>query len=255
MPDWNRAPPRSAALLLMKAHVEEFLPAITSKLGEMSEDLQHENGRGRADVKFHRGSCLDLLPSMPTGSIGGIITSPPYCNRYDYTRTYALELAMLGFDDEAVKNLRQEMLSATVENRPKKDRKLARVPKAGTGRRLLGLILGSLEEARQRGDLNNPAIPGMVRNYFRELEFVIRQCHRVLMTGAPMVMVNDCVRYAGVTIPVDLILSDMARQAGFSVEAIWTLPRGKGNSSQQMGLHGRQELRKGVYVWRKTRKS
>ena len=25
----------------------------------------------------------------------------------------------------------------------------------------------------------------------------------------------------------------------------------KGNSSQQMGAHGRQELRKCVYVWRK----
>jgi len=30
---------------------------------------------------------------------------------------------------------------------------------------------------------------------------------------------------------------------------IWTLPRGKGNSSQQMGCHGRRELRKCVYVW------
>ena len=29
------------------------------------------------------------------------------------------------------------------------------------------------------------------------------------------------------------------------------LPRGKGNSSQQMGRHGKKELRKCVYIWRK----
>ena len=66
-------------------------------------------------------------------------------------------------------------------------------------------------------------------------------------------MVNDNVRYAGVAIPVDLILSSIAEQAGFDVEAIWTLPIGKGNSSQQMGEHGREELRKCVYVWRAPR--
>ena len=50
--------------------------------------------------------------------------------------------------------------------------------------------------------------------------------------------------------PVDLILSDFAEHAGFEVETIWVLPVGKGNSSQQMGKHGRDELRKCVYVWR-----
>ncbi len=64
-------------------------------------------------------------------------------------------------------------------------------------------------------------------------------------------MVNDNVRYQGAHLPVDLILSDFAQAAGLDVETIWVLPRGKGNSSQQMARHGRQELRKCVYVWRK----
>ncbi len=64
-------------------------------------------------------------------------------------------------------------------------------------------------------------------------------------------MVNDNVRYAGEEVPVDLILSDMAESFGLKVRHIWTLGRGKGNSSQQMGNHGRSELRKCVYVWEK----
>ena len=62
-------------------------------------------------------------------------------------------------------------------------------------------------------------------------------------------MVNDNVQYHGEEVPVDLILSDYAEQSGFRCENIWTLPRGKGNSSQQMKRFGRREIRKCVYKW------
>lgn len=91
----------------------------------------------------------------------------------------------------------------------------------------------------------------MVRGYFYEMACVIYECGRVLKPGAPLIMVNDNVRYAGASIPVDLILSDIAANLGFTVDNILVLPNGKGNSSQQMGEHGRDRLRKCVYVWRK----
>ena len=68
----------------------------------------------------------------------------------------------------------------------------------------------------------------MVKNYFFELSLLIFASARVLRPGAPFVMVNDNVRYQGAHVPVDLILSDFAEQAGFDVEAIWVLPVGKG---------------------------
>ena len=64
-------------------------------------------------------------------------------------------------------------------------------------------------------------------------------------------MVNDNVRYNGDEIQVDLLLSELASKVGLETDVIWVLERGKGNSSQQMGVHGRQELRKCVYVWSK----
>jgi hypothetical protein len=64
-------------------------------------------------------------------------------------------------------------------------------------------------------------------------------------------MVNDNVRYAGAGISVDIILSEIAEQLGFKANHILVLPNGKGNSSQQMGAHGREVLRKCVYVWQK----
>jgi hypothetical protein len=70
--------------------------------------------------------------------------------------------------------------------------------------------------------------------------------------NAYMFMVNDNVRYAGASVSVDMILSSIAQRLGFNVENILVLPNGKGNSSQQMGEHGRDSLRKCVYIWRKT---
>jgi hypothetical protein len=92
----------------------------------------------------------------------------------------------------------------------------------------------------------------MVRGYFYEMACVMEECLRVLKPNARLFMVNDNVRYAGVSISVDTILSNIAEMLGFEVEKILVVPSRKGNSSQQMGAHGREPLRKCVYVWRKV---
>ena len=211
--------------------------------------------RLKAEIKLHSGSCLNIMPKLKNESYDGLITSPPYCNRYDYTRTYALELALLGVDEEGLAKLRQEMLSCTVENRTKD--LLALNPEwgaavAATDRHpLLQSILAYLDSQKELDLLNNNGIPRMVRGYFYEMACVIFESARVLKRGAPLIMVNDNVRYAGASIPVDIILSEIAKGLGFKTEQILVLPNGKGNSSQQMGVHGREVLRKCVYVWRK----
>lgn len=241
-----------------KGTIYGFDEAIREKLVEIATDLDGlEREPHLGQMTLLSGSCLDILPTLADASYDGLVTSPPYCNRYDYTRTYALELAMMGTGEEDLRNLRQTMLSCTVENREKAqlhDRAMyGAAMGAFASHETLRCILDYLEECRENGTLNNNGIPRMVRNYFVEMALVIFECARILKPGAPLVMVNDNVRYQGVHIPVDLILSEFAKQAGFDIEAIWVLPRGKGNSSQQMGAHGREEVRKCVYIWRKKK--
>lgn len=242
-----------------KGKIPTFEKAIISKLDEILEDLSpglfiFEDRQGK--IVLHQGSCLETLPHLPKNEYDAIITSPPYCNRYDYTRTYALELALLGLDDQSIINLRQEMLSCTVENRAKDLLNINpawnKAVCAADNQELLQAVLGYLEDQKAIGSLNNAGIPRMVRGYFYEMACVITECARVLKPNAPLFMVNDNVRYAGASISVDMILSDFAEQLGFTVEKILVLPNGKGNSSQQMGEHGRKALRKCVYVWRKS---
>jgi len=259
-----------------KGEIKKFDEALRGKLLQIERDLKGAGAPERSlfapikdtpprigCVDLRKGSCLELLPQMPDSSVDVVVTSPPYCNRYDYTRTYALELVYLDLDRDDVKRLRQAMLSCTVENQAKTNElrqiyesiqqieNYHRVLSCFERSLALHEVLEFLESEATIGELNNQNIPRMVRNYFLEMCVVVFELSRVLRPEGRVFMVNDNVRYAGEEVPVDLILSDFARCFGFEVERIWTLPRGKGNSSQQMGVHGRSELRKCVYVWRK----
>jgi DNA modification methylase len=246
-----------------KGVILSFEKAITDKLGQIVADLKEsdmpselfEVPQKRTEIKLHSGSCLEIMPKLKANSFDCIITSPPYCNRYDYTRTYALELALLGVDEDGLVKLRQEMLSCTVENRAKDlitlNPQWETAIESADNHELLQAILSYLEWLKELNLLNNNGIARMVRGYFYEMACVIAESARVLKPGALLIMVNDNVRYAGASISVDIILTELAESMGFVGEEILVLPNGKGNSSQQMGTHGREQLRKCVYIWRK----
>ena len=251
-----------------KGKILSFDEAIVEKLNEIKDDMNFGDGAGdlfssmqediqAGDVTLLEGSCLEVLPKLESRAYSGIITSPPYCNRYDYTRTYALEHALLGVDEIGLANLRQAMLSCTVENKAKTLIDLNPEWQTAIGicddLPLLQGILNYLDYKKDKKELNNSGIARMVRGYFYEMACVIQECYRVLDKDGMMFMVNDNVRYAGTAISVDAILSKIAEDIGFQIEKILVLPQGKGNSSQQMGKHGREVLRKCVYVWKKDK--
>jgi hypothetical protein len=249
---WDKRAGKTAKSTFNKGEISAFDEALRRKLDMMAFDIQTRQQEGR--VRIRTGSCLEVMPTIASGSVGAIVTSPPYCNRYDYTRTYALELAYLHCGADRIKELRQALLSCTVENRSKRDilRHISReaydaAAAAHDEQPDLQAIYSNLDAA----SLNNPGIPRMVRGYFLEMAFVIHEMFRTLKRGCLAAMVNDNVRYGGIEVPVDLLLSDLASRLGFKVERIWVLPRGKGNSSQQMSTYGRAELRKSICLWRK----
>ncbi len=259
-----------------KGKILSFKEALTYKLKQIVTDLapnksvnlfeqlsSNGNRHKQFPVKIIEGSCLEKLPKLENAYFDFIITSPPYCNRYDYTRTYALELVYLGRNSEQVRNLRQEMLSCTVENKEKVDylkQFYSAINRQNTFEKVIEIYNSStamtevnsvLDELNKLEKLNNNNIPRMVKNYFLELCFVVYEMARITKSGGYCVMVNDNVRYGGEEIPVDLILSEFAENFGFNINKIFVLPKGKGNSSQQMGNYGRTEIRKCVYLWQK----
>ncbi len=254
---WDNRSRRNLRGGMHKGPIPGFAEALERRLAEMAMDVPELRRRYGGDPpRFIQGSALTELARLPSSSIGLTVTSPPYANRYDYTRTYALELAWLGYDRAGFGDLRQSLLSATVENRSKEEQLdneyprrdvLARAKSAFRSQEALAEAVEALQQ--QRSELSNPHVIRLVSNYFLEMAVVIAELARLTEPGGRVVMVNDNVQYHGQEIPVDLILSDIAETCGFRCEEISVLARGKGNASQQMGRFGRRELRKCLYHW------
>lgn len=248
----------------------EILPAketILTELIHVINDIKiikrnkpHHNS---AKINYIPNSCLYEIPQLPDNILDGVITSPPYCNRYDYTRTYALELAYLGLTNDDIKNLRQSLLSCTVESHSKVEQLEAFYKKIGHHDRFEYIynkinqnpvfkeILLALEKRKEHHDLNNNGVIRMVKGYFTELAFLFAELQRICKPGASVAFVNDNVRYGGEVIPVDFLSTSFAESFGFNVKNIYALKQQKGNSSQQMAKFGKVPLRKGITIWTK----
>ena len=217
----------------------------------------------KTEIDFIPRSALYELPLVEDNKLKGVITSPPYCNRYDYTRTYALELVYLGLGEEEVKKMRQELLSCTVESKSKIDDLKDYYSSIGKSDRFDYIyttikenkafeeVMTALTRRKENGDLNNNGVIRMVEGYFTELAFIYAELYRICKPGAMVAFVNDNVRYGGEVIPVDFLSCSFAEQFGFKIKTIYTLKQQKGNSSQQMAKFGRVALRKGITVWEK----
>jgi site-specific DNA-methyltransferase (cytosine-N4-specific) len=249
-----------------KGKILNVQQALSIALSEVIHDLEllQQNGNPASEQDLIQGTVLEILPTRPAAQFEAVITSPPYCNRYDYTRTYALELAYLGVGEHAIKDLRQTLLSCTVENHSKlrqleafytalqRAADFKQVKHVIDANAPLQEVFNALRTRGARGELNNTGVIQMVEGYFTELAFVIYELYRVCRPNAHVAIVNDNVRYGSEIIPVDLLMTDLAASFGFRPEAIYVLPQRKGNSSQQMGKYGREANRKSITIWKKS---
>ncbi len=90
-------------------------------------------------------------------------------------------------NDEKVKELRQTLLSATVENKTKQkqlekeysfrnqENRYNVALAAFNNQAALHEVLGILFKAGEKGELNNNNIPNLVKNYFFEMNIVIHE--------------------------------------------------------------------------------
>lgn len=250
---------------VVRKHIRDIQTVIAEELLHVIDDIKiiQESSDQKADAKitYIQNSVLLELPKMAPNTINGVITSPPYCNRYDYTRTYALELVYLGIDDNGIKKMRQDLLSCTVESKSKLEKLKKYYEKIGCidrfneikntihNNNVLKEVMEALYARKENGDLNNNGVIRMVEGYFTELAFIYAELYRICTKGSKVVFVNDNVRYGGEVIPVDFLSSLFAEQFGFKIEKIYCLKQKKGNSSQQMAKYGKVPLRKSLTIW------
>jgi hypothetical protein len=170
-----------------------------------------------------------------------ILTSPPYPNRHDYTRIYALEL-LVGFikNNQTLKQLRYQTLRSHVEARRKYIVKDYFPP----------LVLKKKLDELSKRKLNNKQIIPTITGYFEDMYLCLNEMKSVLKPNKHLGLVISNVRFAGVMIPVDEILCRVGEQLGLRIKNIIAL-RYRGNSSQQMLQYKRMPNRESLIVFRR----
>lgn len=212
-----------------------------NKVFKMIEDVESFS-KTYNGVKTIVRAYLGDARKIPTEQIyDAIITSPPYPNRHDYTRIYSLELVFDFIkDNDSLKKIRYETIRSHVEARKKYEANGYRAPS----------VLKQLISQIQKNGVNNNQVIDMLNGYFEDMYLALSEMSKRLNKNGNVALVVSNVRFSGINIPVDEILSQIGKQAGLNPKGIW-LARYRGNSSQQMKTYNRTPSRESIVIWEK----
>jgi len=218
---------------------EEIEGIFIDKIQKMISDVEvfyQDRDNINCSIKTVLGDAREIRTDQ---KYDAVITSPPYPNRHDYTRIYALEM-VFGFvnNNDELKSIRYETLRSHVEARKKIEAIGYKVPS----------MLTKLIMRVEKNGVNNPQVINMLKGYFEDMYLVLAEIRKHLKNNGKVALVVSNVRFAGINIPVDEILSDIGKQVGLKPDGIW-LARYRGNSSQQMKTYNRIPSRESIIIW------
>lgn len=190
--------------------------------------------------------CLwvgDARFSKPEKEVDAIITSPPYLNRHDYTRVFALELSLIGVtNSQELKDLRYQTLRSHVEAKNQlNDKSIDEM-----GYQKPAIITQAIDQMKTNG-LTDARVPKMIEGYFEDMFLVLKNTYDALADGGKAAFVLGDVRFSGVMIPVTEIICEIGTTVGFTVRKVF-IARYRGNSAQQMGNYGRVKSKESVII-------
>lgn len=154
------------------------------------------------------------------------VTSPPYLNSFDYTDVYRPELFLSGSirSMDRLRTLRKSTLRSHVQTKWDSPRS------ADFGQHYTDVI-SKLE--KNKSVLWNPRIPEMVQAYFEDMASVFLNLRSKARRNATVWLVVSTSAYAGIEVPVDLILADVAANNGWFLREVTVLRNLRRVSGQQ----------------------
>ncbi len=205
--------------------LDDEMPVIApwiKAVHSIARDLRQLGDDASTPAVVHLTDARHLTEVIAPGSVDAVITSPPYPNEKDYTRTTRLESVILGFIHNKVElralkqglvrsNTRNVYMADTDDQAVANNREIQRIAKAIERRRIeLGKTSG-FERLYAR----------VTRLYFGGMARHLASLRTILRPGARLAyVVGDQASYLRVMIRTGAILADLARELGYEVESI-----------------------------------
>lgn len=186
------------------------LQLVLEKAEIITEDLKNEFADIESDV--FTVSSTNMQDYVEKESLDLVLFSPPYANCFDYTKIYYLELWFGEFvqtrDDQ--KSIRMSSIRSHCH---------ATWPDRYESFSLPDLNDEILPLIKQQKLWTN-RIPDMLNGYFADMEQVLLQIHDCLKSGGSCDIVVSNSAYAGIVVPTDVLLAEIAERIGFEVVEI-----------------------------------
>ncbi len=189
---------------------------------EIGHDVGFMKERARVPAQVHKADSREADRALSPNSIDAVITSPPYPNEKDYTRTTRLESVILGLirDRRELRSLKQNLIRSNTRGVYKSDtddKEVAQHP-------AIMEIADAIE--RRRIELGKTSgferlYPRVTQLYFGGMVRHLASLRTVLRPGAKLAyVVGDQASYLRVMIRTGQILADLAESLGYRVIGI-----------------------------------
>ena len=219
------------------------MQAWESAVNTIAADLEKARHLPDTDSKVLLADSRELPEKIEDHSIDAVITSPPYPNEKDYSRTTRLETVLLGFakDNAELRQIKKTLVRSNTRGTYKHDEDKTWLAKDS--------VVFDLADEIERRRVNLGKNSGFERmyqkvtlEYFGGMTRHLWNLRRVLAPGAKLAyVVGDQASYLRVKIKTGEILAQIAQSLGYNVEAIDLFRKRKATAT-------RSELREEVVV-------
>ena len=240
LPRYSRARPSGGWLKWSpnSSRSSSFRRALSQRLREMTSDLKTTNLSPENNWSAKVADARSIPDSA--GSYSGMITSPPYPNRHDYTRVFCIELLFAFLDTDQLRSLRKQTLESHPEAKPDRRASPEYAPPEA--------LTDTLRRIKRHGI--DPRVLRMLDGYFRDMYLFLSEAQRVCKAGGRIALVVGNTQYAGVQVLVDHLIVSIGESIGLHCESL-SVVRLRGNSAQQMAKFGRQPSRETLITFRR----
>jgi DNA modification methylase len=188
----------------------------------MVDDLRGLRHQAHVSTEVHHADSRCLKNVLKPNSIDAVITSPPYPNEKDYTRTTRLESVLLGLvrNKHDLRSLKQRMLRSNTRGVYKTDRDDLSVAQ----HKEINRIADAIEQRRiELGKTSGfeRLYARVTKLYFGGMARHLAELRPILRPGAQLAyVVGDQASYLRVMIRTGQLLADIAESLGYQVVGI-----------------------------------